>query len=214
MHTLATPIAYLKGVGPKRAEVLDKDLSIRTYEDLLHYYPFRYVDKSKFYKVSEVHSDLPYIQLVGKILNMEEVGAKRNRRLIAHIQDETGLLELVWFKGIKWIKNSIKPNLQYVIFGKPNLFNGKINIVHPEIESVEEYKKGISNKLQPIYSSSEKLSSKGLNNKAIGKLTKALLPQLSAKLRRGSEHKAYVGVCIVQHFPSVRRGLHRPAFSH
>ena len=174
MHVLATPIAYLKGVGPKRAEVLEKDMEIRTYENLLHYYPFRYVDKSQFYKVSELHSDLPYIQIVGKIVRMEEVGVKRSKRLVAYVQDETGLLELVWFKGIKWVKNSIKPNTQYVVFGKPNLFNGKINIAHPEIESVEEYKKGISNKMQPIYPSSEKLNNKGLNNKAIGKLTQAL----------------------------------------
>ena len=183
MYALATPIAYLKGVGPKRAEVLEKDLNIRTFEDLLHYYPFRYVDKSQFYKVSEVHSDLPYIQLVGNIIRMEEVGAKRSNRLVAYVQDETGLLELVWFKGVKWVKNSIKTNTQYVVFGKPNLFNGKINIAHPEIESVEEYKKGIYNKLQPMYPSSEKLSSKGLNNKAIGKLTQALLPKLKNQIR-------------------------------
>ena len=183
MYTLATSIAYLKGVGPKRAEVLEKELGIHSFEDLLHYYPFRYVDKSQIYKISEVNSDLPYIQLVGQIVRMEEVGAKRSKRLIAYVQDETGLLELVWFKGIKWIKNSIKPNTQYVVFGKPNVFNGKINIVHPEIESVEEYKKGISNKLQPMYPSSESLSSKGLNNKAIGKLTQALLLQLKNQIR-------------------------------
>ena len=130
-----------------------------------------------------MHSDLPYIQLVGNIVRMEEVGAKRSKRLVAYVQDETGLLELVWFKGVKWVKNSIKSNTQYVVFGKPNLFNGKINIAHPEIESVEEYKKGISNKLQPMYPSSEKLSSKGLNNKAIGKLTQVLLPQLKNQIR-------------------------------
>lgn len=183
MHTLATPIAYLKGVGPKRSEMLEKDLGIRTYEDLLHYYPFRYVNKSQFYKISEVNSDLPYIQLVGEIVRMEEIGAKRSKRLVAYIQDETGLLELVWFKGVKWVKNSVKPNTQYVVFGKPNLFNGKINIAHPEIESVEEYKKGMCNTLQPMYPSSEKLSNKGLNNKAIGKLTQTLLPQLKNQIR-------------------------------
>ena len=183
MHALATPIAYLKGVGPKRSEMLEKDLGIRTYEDLLHYYPFRYVNKSQFYKISEVNSDLPYIQLVGEIVRMEEIGAKRSKRLVAYIQDETGLLELVWFKGVKWVKNSVKPNTQYVVFGKPNLFNGKINIAHPEIESVEEYKKGMCNTLQPMYPSSEKLSNKGLNNKAIGKLTQTLLPQLKNQIR-------------------------------
>ena len=183
MHTLATPIAYLKGVGPKRAEVLENELGILSYEDLLHYYPFRYVDKSQFYKINEVQSDLPYIQIIGNIVRMEEVGAKRSKRLVAYVQDETGLLELVWFKGIKWVKSSIKPNTQYVIFGKPNLFKEKINIAHPEIESLEEYKKVMSNTLQPVYPSSEKLSNKGLNNKAIGKLTQALLPQLKNQIR-------------------------------
>ncbi len=183
MYALTTPIAYLKGVGPKRAEVLEKELGICSYEDLLHYYPFRYIDKSQFYKISEVNSDLPYIQIVGKIVRMEEVGAKRSKRLVAYVQDETGLLELVWFKGVKWVKSSIKANTQYVIFGKPNLFNGKINIAHPEIESAEEYKKVMGNTLQPMYPSSEKLSSKGLNNKAIGKLTQALLPGLKNQIR-------------------------------
>ena len=130
-----------------------------------------------------MNSDLPYIQLVGEIVRMEEIGAKRSKRLVAYIQDETGLLELVWFKGVKWVKNSVKPNTQYVVFGKPNLFNGKINIAHPEIESVEEYKKGMCNTLQPMYPSSEKLSNKGLNNKAIGKLTQTLLPQLKNQIR-------------------------------
>lgn len=220
MHALTTPIAYLKGVGPKRAEVLQKEMGIHTYQDLLHYYPFRYVDKSQFYKVSEIHSDLPYIQVVGKITRLEEVGAKRAKRLIAHLQDGTGTLELVWFKGIKWVKNSIKGNKDYVIFGKPNLFNGKINIVHPEVESVEEYKKGISNQLQPVYPSSEKLTNKGLNNKAIGKLTQALLPQLKnqieetlsttllEKLKLPSREKALFDI----HFPKNTQDLQKAQY--
>lgn len=220
MQALSTPIAYLKGVGPKRAEVLQKEMGIYTYDDLLHYFPFRYVDKSKYYKISEIHSDLPYVQLVGKIIRLEEVGAKRAKRLVAYFQDETGTLELVWFKGVKWVKSSIKGNNDYVIFGKPNLFNGKINIVHPEMETIEEHKKGISNRLQPIYPSSEKLSSKGLNNRAIGKLTQVLLPQLKnqieetlsentlQKLNLPSREKALFDI----HFPKNAQDLQKAEY--
>jgi ATP-dependent DNA helicase RecG len=220
MDALATSIAYLKGVGPKRAELLGIELGIKTYDDMLHYFPFRYVDKSKFYKIQELHSDLPYIQVTGTIVRLQEVGAKRSKRLVAHVQDDTGVLELVWFKGIKWVKNSIKSNIQYIVFGKPTLFNGKINIAHPEIETVEEYRKGLTNQLQPMYPSSEKLSNKGLNNKAIGKLTQALLPQLKnqipetlsknliQKLNLPSKEKALFDI----HFPKNSQDLKKAQY--
>ena len=221
MQVLSTPIAYLKGVGPKRAEVLQKEMGIHTYNDLLHYFPFRYVDKSKYYTISEIHSDLPYVQLVGKIIRVEEVGAIRAKRLVAYLQDETGILELVWFKGAKWIKNSIKGNTDYVVFGKPNLFNGKINMAHPEMETVEEHKKGMGNSLQPIYPSSEKLTNKGLNNRAIGKLTQVLLPLLKnqieetlsdnilQKLNLPSREKALFDI----HFPKNSQDLQKAVAS-
>ena len=220
MQVLSTPIAYLKGVGPKRAEVLQKEMGIHTYNDLLHYFPFRYVDKSKYYTISEIHSDLPYVQLVGKIIRVEEVGAIRAKRLVAYLQDETGILELVWFKGAKWIKNSIKGNTDYVVFGKPNLFNGKINMAHPEMETVEEHKKGMGNSLQPIYPSSEKLTNKGLNNRAIGKLTQVLLPLLKnqieetlsdnilQKLNLPSREKALFDI----HFPKNSQDLQKAEY--
>ena len=220
MDVLATSIAYLKGVGPKRAELLGVELGIKTYGDMLYYFPFRYVDKSKFYKIQELHSDLPYIQVTGTIVRLQEIGAKRSKRLVAHVQDDTGVLELVWFKGIKWVKNSIKSNTQYIVFGKPTLFNGKINIAHPEIETVEEYKRGLSNQLQPMYPSSEKLSNKGLNNKAIGKLTQVLLPQLKnqipetlsknliQKLNLPSKEKALFDI----HFPKNSQDLKKAQY--
>ena len=163
MQELFNSIEYLKGVGPKRAELLRKELGIHTFGDLLHYFPFRYVDKTKFYKTSEINSDLPYVQLVGHINNLQEVGAKHSKRLTAKFQDENGAIELVWFKGTKWIKDSIKANKKYVVFGKPNLYNGKINIVHPELESIDEKHQTKLNKLQPIYSTTESLSNKGFN---------------------------------------------------
>ena len=184
MHILTTPIAYLKGVGPKRAEVLQSELNIKTFEDLINYYPFRYVDKSKIYKINQINSNISYLQLVGKVTNIEEVGIKKNKRLIANLKDDTGTIELIWFKGIKWIKNNLKINENYLIFGKPSLFNGKINIIHPEVEKIEKNKINEKNiKLQPIYPSSEKLSSKGLNNKSIGKLTKELILKLKNQIQ-------------------------------
>ena len=108
MQELFNSIEYLKCVGPKRAELLRKELGIYTFGDLLHYFPFRYVDKTKFYKTSEINSDLPYVQLIGHINNLQEVGAKHSKRLTAKFQDENGAIELVWFKGTKWIKDSIK----------------------------------------------------------------------------------------------------------
>ena len=130
MQELFNSIEYLKGVGPKKAELLRSELGIHTFGDLLHYCTFRYVDKTKFYKTNEINSDLPYVQIMGKISRIQEVGAKHSKRLTAKLQDEYGNIDLVWFKGTRWIKESIKGNGKYVVFGKPNLYNGKINIVH------------------------------------------------------------------------------------
>lgn len=178
-----TSIEYLKGVGPKRAELLRSELGIHTFGDLLNYFPFRYIDKTKFYTTDQVNSELPYVQIIGQIIGLQEVGAKHSKRLTAKLQDQKGSIELVWFKGIRWTKDSIKPNTKYVVFGKPNLYNGKINIVHPEIEAIETESKKILNRLQPIYSTTEQLTNKGLTNKAIGKLTQHLLPQLINELK-------------------------------
>ena len=117
MHFLETPIEYLKGVGPMRAELLKKELNIFSFSDLLCYYPFRYIDRSVIHKVAELNADMPYVQLKGKIVRFEEKGQKRAKRLIAYFQDETGITELIWFKGIRWIKKGIKTNVEYLVFG-------------------------------------------------------------------------------------------------
>ena len=125
---LNTSITYLKGVGPKRAELLNKELNIYTYNDLLNYFPFRYVDKSKFHKVNEIRNDLTYVQLKGKISNIQIIGEGRGKRASAFFSDETGEIELIWFKGIKWLKDKFKTNEEYIVFGKPSIFNKKFNI--------------------------------------------------------------------------------------
>ncbi|MBL7884328.1 MAG: ATP-dependent DNA helicase RecG [Bacteroidia bacterium] len=174
---LNTPIEYLKNVGPQRADVLKKELHIFTYHNLLQHYPFRYVDRTKFYKIKEINADLPYVQLRGKITATEMVGAKRTKRFVATFTDETGRLELVWFQGAKWISEKIKPHLtnEYVIFGKPALFNGKFNIAHPEIELVSDENTVFASALQAVYHSTDKLKGKSLDTKGIAKIMKGLV---------------------------------------
>lgn len=182
VELLNTPIEYLKGVGPVRGELLKKELGIFTFEDLLGYFPFRYVDRSKFYKITEINSDNAYIQIKGRIREMNTLGQGRAKRLVAKFGDETGIIELVWFQGIKWIVDKIKPGFEYVVFGKPTLFNGKYNFAHPEIELVSDFETGLNASLQPVYYSGEKLKNRGLDSRGISKLTKTLLLQLEDKI--------------------------------
>ncbi len=169
-NVLQTPIEYLKGVGPSRADLLKKELGIFTFFDLVQHYPFRYVDKTKYYTVADVKTDNTEVQIIGKIVRMEERGEKRAKRLIAIFEDETGQLELVWFKGIKWIKPTLKIDAPVVIYGKPSAFANKLNFVHPEMEPLEEHKKSLLKGLQPVYSTTEKLSAIGLSSKGISKI--------------------------------------------
>ncbi|MDY0349556.1 MAG: ATP-dependent DNA helicase RecG [Tenuifilaceae bacterium] len=178
---LSTDIMYLAGVGPKRAELLKTELGIYTLGDLLYYFPFRYVDKSKFYKISEISDDLPYIQVVGKIVRFQEVGVGRKKRLTAFFSDGTGVMELVWFKGLKWVSKSLKPNVNYVVFGKAALFSGKYSIVHPEVEPFNPNATNEYVPLQAVYSTTEKLKSGYVNAKTILKLQQnlsALIPDI------------------------------------
>ena len=175
---LQTPIEFLKGVGPQRADLLRKELSIFTYGDLLQHYPFRWADKSKFYKIGQINSDQAEIQVIGKITQIDEVGENRGKRLVAHFEDETGQTELVWFKGIKWIKPGLKLNVPLVIYGKPSVFRNSYNFVHPEMETLEDHQKSLVKGLQPVYSSTEKLNGRGLGSKGIAKLMQTLLPQV------------------------------------
>lgn len=166
---LHTPISYLKGVGPNRASVLQSELNIKTYRDLLHHFPHRYIDKTKYYKINELQKGNAEIQLIGKIIHLKTVEQKKGQRLVASFVDATGQMELIWFRGQKWIKSNIRLNTDYVIFGRINWFNGTFSMPHPEMELLEEHKKGIKAGLQPIYPSSEKLASKGISNRVFTK---------------------------------------------
>lgn len=175
VNILDTSIEYLKGVGPVRADLLKKELNIFTFNHLLNYFPFRYVDRSKFFKVQDINSDVSYVQLKGKIKNIQKVGKPRAQRIVAYFEDETRTIELVWFKGLRWIINKFKPDEEYIVFGKPVYFNGKYNIPHPEIETVSDRKIDLGEKLQAFYYSTEKLKSKGLDSKGIGRIMKNLI---------------------------------------
>ena len=173
---LKTPIEYLKGVGPQKGEILKKELSIFTYADLLHHYPFRYIDRTRFYKIKELNGELPAIQVIGRLISKEIVGEKRARRLVAQVKDDTGILELVWFQSIAWIDKNLKIGSAYIVFGKPTVFNSRISISHPEIELYTSQEKKQGNlTLQPVYSSTEKLKQFFLDSKGIQRLQGALL---------------------------------------
>ncbi len=173
---LDTSITYLKGVGPHRAELLQKELQIRTYGDLLNHFPFRYVDKSKIYKIKDITSDTTYFQLKGKISNLEVIGEKRAKHISAWLTDDTGSIELLWFRGLQWIKNQFSPEKEYLIFGKPSVFKNHFNFVHPEVEEVTlEQNDLVGNRLEGIYSTTDKLKNVGLGSKGISKLMRVLI---------------------------------------
>ena len=174
---LTTPIEYLKGVGPQRGELMRKELHIDTFRDLIYYYPFRYVDRSVIHKVRDINFYTQYIQLKGKINYFDMKGTGRGRRLVAGFVDDTGEIELVWFQGAEWISRTLKINTEYILFGKPNYFNGEYSIPHPEVESVLDIKKEASLGLQPVYSSTEKAKKKYIDSKAIQKFSRQLLEQ-------------------------------------
>ena len=175
-------IKFLQGVGPKRAELLNSELQIYTFKDLLYYFPYKYIDRTRFYKVCDIHPNLAYIQLKGKIIHLETVGAKYKKRLVAQFTDGTGSVELVWFRGHKWIKESIKPGAEYVIFGKPSLYNKKINIAHPEMEETAAQEQKINASLQAHYNTTEKLKNNLVTSRTLQRLQNALIKQVRGKI--------------------------------
>ena len=217
---LQTPVEYLKGVGPKRAELLKNEAGIFVFSDLLEYYPFRYVDRSKFYTTSEISADMPYIQLRGFIKGMESHGKPRTTRITAFLTDSSGSVQLVWFNSLRWIKNAFDPKVEYIVFGKPSLYNNKINIVHPEVEPVTPGTLSQQSAMQAMYNSSEKLKQHGLDSRGISKLLQTLLPQvldvisetlpesIISTLRLVSRKAALQNI----HFPSGVDDLQRSVF--
>jgi len=167
---LNTDINYIPGIGPKRATTLLAELGMRTVEDLITYFPYKYIDRSRFYTIREANENMPYIQLKGKIISFEKRGEGRSQRLVATFTDNTGFIELVWFKGIKFVENKYRLNQEYIAFGKPARFGTKLNIAHPEIEPLTEENEQKNIGLQAYYNTTEKMKSNFLNSAAIRKM--------------------------------------------
>lgn len=174
---LQTPIEFLKGVGPTRASILRSELGIKTFQDLIYLFPRRYVDRTQFYSINSLVVNNSEIQLVGQITDFREVVQKRGKRLIANFQDSTGHMELVWFRGHKWIKENLKKKTTYVVFGKVSVFNGIFSMPHPEMELKSEFDKSLRSSIQPIYPSTELLSNRGISNRVICKLIEQIFIQ-------------------------------------
>ncbi|MGJ8742867.1 DEAD/DEAH box helicase [Polaribacter sp.] len=175
---LNNPVTYIKGVTSQRAMLLSQELGIKTCNDILHFFPFRYIDKTAFYTIRELQPNSSEVQIVGKITRLKSVAQKRGSRLVATFQDATGIMELVWFKGQKWIKDAIKINEPYVVYGKLNHYNGNFSIPHPEMELVTAYKKKLQSTMQPVYPSTEKLTNAGVTNKIMGSYVQFVLEQV------------------------------------
>jgi len=214
-YNLNTSISYLKGVGPNRADLLKTELGIHTFADLIHFFPNRYIDRSQFFKINQLQQNTSEIQIVGKIVDLKMVKQKYGSRLVATFTDETGTIKLVWFRGAKWIKDSIKINTPYVIFGKTNYFNGMFSMPHPEMELVANYKKSLRTAMQPIYPSTEKLTNRGITNRVVYKIMQHLFEEikgnfsetLSVEIRKKFEFISRKEALLNIHFPQSQELL-------
>ncbi|WP_299886307.1 ATP-dependent DNA helicase RecG [uncultured Lacinutrix sp.] len=217
---LQTPIDYLKGVGPNRADLLRKELGIHTYQDLINLFPNRYLDRTKYYKINQLQANSAEVQIIGKITNFKEVAQKRGKRLVATFQDDTGVMELVWFRGQKWIRESLKLNTVYVIFGKVNRFGGKFNMPHPDAELLVEHEKNLRSSMQAIYPSTEKLSNKGITNRVMTKIMQNLFLETGGKFAETLPKKLRLELKIISksealfnvHFPKDSQSLFKAQF--
>ena len=213
----ATPIEYLKGVGPQKADVLKKELQVFTIGDLLQVFPFRYIDRTKFHKIRELHPDMIGAQVLGRLMSLKEVGEKRGKRLIAAFKDDTGIMELVWFQSLSFIKKSLTVGSAYIIYGKPSEFNGMLSITHPEMERYQQQEKRIGNMtMQPVYSSTEKLKKFNLDSKGIQKLQQVALETvlrgmqetLPPHLLERQKLMGYQQAMLNIHFPQNEQLMH------
>lgn len=181
---LHTSLAYLKGMGEKKATLLAKEFQLFSFYDLLYFFPFRYVDKTKYYKIQEIHEQMPYVQLIARVVEKQLLGEGRKKRMVLEVKDDTGVLELVWFQQPKWMENAFQIGEVYVIFGKPTEFNGRLNIAHPEMEKYDADKtKNLASVLFPVYHSTEKLKKFGLDTKGLAKAQWNVMPFIQSEIQ-------------------------------
>jgi len=220
VNNLQTPIDYLKGVGPNRADLLRTELGIHTYQDLINLFPNRYIDRTQYYKINQLQRNNADVQVIGKITEFKEVAQQQGKRLVATFQDDSGVMELVWFRGQKWIRESIKLNTNYVIFGKTNWFNGKFSMPHPEMELLEEHEKNLRSAMQPVYPSTEKLSNKGITNRVISKIMQQLFLETNGKFKETLSENILSELKLINksdalfnvHFPKTQELLARAQY--
>ncbi|WP_422080013.1 ATP-dependent DNA helicase RecG [Ulvibacterium sp.] len=217
---LQTPITYLKGVGPNRAETLQSELGIATYQDLINLFPNRYIDRTQYYKINQLQRSNADVQVIGKIIHIKTVEQKRGKRLVATFIDETGEMELVWFRGQKWIRENLKLNTPYVVFGRCNWYNGKFSMPHPDMELLSDHEKGLKIAMQPIYPSTEKLSNKGITNRVINKMMQQLFLETKGRFSETLSDKILFKLQLLSksesllniHFPKNQELLARAQF--
>lgn len=212
---LQTPIEYLKGIGPGRADLLRSELGIHRFQDLLNLFPNRYLDRTHYYQINQLQPTNSEVQILGKITHIKTVESNQKKRLVATFADQTGTMELVWFRGIKWIRENLKLNKLYVIFGKINHFQGSFSMPHPEMEFLEDHKAKIQSAMQPVYPSTEKLSNKGITNRLMntwmqqlfmeskGNFAETLPASILDSLKLDSKREALLNI----HFPKSQEHL-------
>ena len=217
---LNNPIYYINGVSNVRASLIAAELGLSSINDLLHFFPYRYIDRTKFYKINELIDNNSDIQIIGRITSLKTIQQKKGSRLIGKLQDETGVMELVWFKGHKWLKDAIKINTPYVIFGKLNYFKGVFSIVHPEMDLLEDYKKKLQTKLQPVYSSTDRLVNNGLSTKIFRGYIQSILLQIYEQIQESLSNELIVSQGLIGkkeallniHFPTSPEMLEKAQY--
>ena len=202
-------IKFLQGVGPQRAAILEKELGIRSFKDLLYYFPYKYVDRSRLYLVREIDGNMPYIQLRGRILSFETFGEGRQRRLVGHFTDGTGVVDLVWFQGLKYVEGRFKANEEYIVFGKPTVFNGRINVAHPDIDPADSLKLSEMG-LEPYYNTTEKMKRHNLHSHAVEKLMKNLFHVLRGETLDETLSPSIVAACHLMPLSEALYNIHFP----
>jgi ATP-dependent DNA helicase RecG len=217
---LQNPIEFLKGVGPSRGQLLRKEMGIYKYGDLVQLFPNRYIDRTRYYKINELVATNAEVQLIGKVINLKTIEQKRGKRMVATFKDDTGVMELVWFQGQKWVRESLQLNTEIVIFGKCSAFNGVFNMPHPEIELLTEHQQSLRSAMQPVYPSTETLSNRGITNRMVVKMMEHLFsePELNFieplpdylihELKLISKNKAIFNI----HFPKSSEDLAKAQF--
>src|SRR5690606_2046460 len=217
---LLTSIDYLKGIGPTKGALIKKELDVHTFRDLLHLFPYRYLDRTQYYKINQLQPTNAEVQIIGKITHIKTIEQKRGKRLVATFIDDTGSMELVWFRGVKWIRENLKLNTPYVIFGKINFFQGNFSMPHPEMELLEAHQAGIRTGMQPVYRSTEKLTAGGISNRLLnsciqqifveskGRFFEPLSEEILQALKLPSKGEALFNI----HFPKSQSHLSRAQF--